>query len=119
MKARTILTFPTPAGLNEALEKWAPENGFKLKDSTDGVKTYQKGIGFLVAPMMLKVAESGGQTTMEAWIRAGLFVRIMALFILPAEMGVESGGFRGVAPRSIARKAVNKLMSALGQAVIP
>jgi len=33
-------------------------------------------------------------------------------------MSVESGGVRGVAPRAIARKAINKLLSDLGQDLI-
>jgi hypothetical protein len=44
-----------------------------------------------------------------------LFVRLMALFMLPKQMSVESGGFRGALPRKIGRQAVNRLLEKLGQ----
>jgi len=69
--------------------------------------------------MKLKVRQENQEINIEAWISANLFVRIMSLFILPAEMGIESGGFRAVLPRSIARTAVNKLLAQLGQPPIP
>jgi hypothetical protein len=34
---------------------------------------------------------------------------------MPTDMGIESGGFRGVLPRSMARTSVNKLLAELGQ----
>jgi hypothetical protein len=34
-------------------------------------------------------------------------------------MGIESGGFRAVLPRSIARNAINILLNQLGQPSIP
>ncbi len=52
---------------------------------------------------------------LSRWICNCPFVRAFSLFILPAEMEIRSGGLRGVAPRVIARKAVNKLLDALGQ----
>jgi len=69
--------------------------------------------------MMLKVKKDDLETTLEAWIRVNVIARLMALFIIPSEMGIESGGFRGAAPRSIARKAVNRLINQLGQSPIP
>lgn len=69
--------------------------------------------------MMLKVRHDNQKTNIEAWIRANVFVRLMSLFILPAEMGIESGGFKDVLPRNIARKAVNTLLAHLRQSPIP
>jgi hypothetical protein len=42
----------------------------------------------------------------------------MVLFILPQEMRIESGGFRMVIPRMLARDALNKLLPQLNQAKI-
>ena len=47
---------------------------------------------------------------MEAYVRTNFFVRLFALFLVPEEMGVESGGFKLVAPRKITRTAVNTLL---------
>jgi hypothetical protein len=89
-----------------------------LKNQAGDVRLYQKGVGFLVAPMMLEVSETKGKVKLLVWIRVNLFVRIFSLFILPARMGVESGGMRGVLPRKIARTAVNKLLVLLNLKLI-
>ena len=114
MSKRTQISFQSANSIWPAVEKWAGENGYKPVSQAGNERTFQKGVGFLVAPMMLRLAQNGDAVTGEAWIRAGLVVRIMALFLLPPEMGIESGGFKGVLPRKIARGAVNKLLAELG-----
>ncbi len=102
----------------EVIQRWAEEKNYKPKESTGAGKLFQKGTGFMVAPMMLEVTIEGQSVRLEAWIRANLFVRSISLFILPAQMGIESGGIKGAAPRKIARKAVNALLEQLGQPLI-
>jgi hypothetical protein len=119
MNKRTNISFRLSADVWPAVERWASANGFNPRASAGPGKLYQKGVGFLVAPMMLSVQQANGQVALEAWIRCNLFVRIFSFFILPTEMGIESGGFRGVVPRKIARGAVNRLMHDLGQPLIP
>jgi hypothetical protein len=119
MTQRTVLDFSFPGDLWGTIEPWAKDNGYQQKQGDASRRLYQKGIGLLVAPMMLEVRQDGSQVHLEAWVRFNLFVRITALFMLPAEMGIESGGFRAVVPRNIARSAVNKLLPQLGQPVIP
>ena len=119
MTQRTKISFRRDADVWPVVEGWAGGAGFHLKETTGPERLYQKGTGFLVAPMMLSIRQADGQVAMEAWIRCNTFVRLMSLFILPAEMGIESGGFKGVAPRAIARKAVNQLLPQLGQPPIP
>jgi hypothetical protein len=114
MTKRTSISFQSGDSIWPTVEKWAAENGYKPVAQDGNVRTFQKGVGFLVAPMMLSLSQNGDAVTGEAWIRAGLFVRIFALFLLPPEMGLESGGFKGVLPRKIARNAVNKLLAELG-----
>jgi hypothetical protein len=118
MSSRTIVKFHYVGNVWPTVEKWANENGYRQKDAVESERTYQKGVGFLVAPMMLKIKIESQETIMEAWIRVNFFARLMALFIVPSEMGIQSGGFRLAAPRSMARKAVNKLLAQLGQAPI-
>jgi hypothetical protein len=116
---RTTIKFPWEGDIWPIIDAWAGENGYRPKSALGAERTYQKGTGFLVAPMMLKVKQDKQETEIQAWIRANLLVRLMALFILPAEMGIESGGMRGVLPRNIARKAVNALLAKLRQPPIP
>ncbi|MCP5049518.1 MAG: hypothetical protein GY940_20270 [bacterium] len=120
MERRTIIDFNVDYVDKtwNVINQWAQENNYKPKESTGPAKRFQKGTGFLVAPMMFEVTIDGGAVHMEAWIRANLLNRIFSLFILPAEMGIPSGGVKAVAPRKIARKAVNKLLEQLGQPLI-
>ena len=119
MNSRTIVDFPRPANFKAIFDDWAAENGYRPRPSSPNERLFQKGIGFLVAPMMLKVVENGEQITLEAWVRCNLFIRASSLFLLPAEMSIESGELRGMAPRKIARKAVNKLLEKLQIPLIP
>ncbi len=119
MKKRTILRFHSDGDLWSVVERWGIVNGYNQKQFAGNVRIYQKGAGFLVAPMMLKINNDNQEITLEAWIRVNLLVRIMGLFIVPSEMGIESGGFRLAVPRGIARKAINKLLDQLGQSPIP
>ena len=119
MSKRTILRFSYAGDVWTVTEKWADENRYRQKESVGQERLYQKGTGFLVSPMMLKVRSENQEISVEAWIRANIFVRIFSLFILPAEMGIESGDFRAMLRRKIARKAVNVLLAQLGQPPIP
>jgi hypothetical protein len=115
MNKRTILRFNYTGEIWPVVEKWANENGYSQLESEGHEKLYQKGVGFLVTPPMLKVAHENQETIVEAWIRTNLFMRLIFYFILPSEMGIESGGFRLALPRRTARKAVNALLAQLGQ----
>ncbi len=115
---RTVLDFPFRDDLWAIVEPWANQNGYRQKEADTSRRLYQKGAGFLVAPMMLEVRQDGGQVHLEAWARFNILARLMSFFILPDEMGIESGGFRAVVPRNIARGAVNKLLPQLGQPLI-
>jgi hypothetical protein len=119
MGNRTTITFQSDSEIWSTVETWAEETGYRLKSRSESQRLYQEGSGFLTAPMMLEIAQDGKATRLEAWVRVNLIVRIMGLFLIPSEMGVESGGVRLVAPRKIARSAVNKLLVQLGQQEIP
>lgn len=119
MTKRTQISFRPNGDVWPLIESWAGANGFLHRGSQDPGKLYQKGTGFLVAPTMLSIRQENGALTLEVWIQCNLFTRIMSLFILPAEMGIESGGFKGVLPRKLARDTVNGLLHQLGQPLIP
>src|SRR5260370_37148814 len=114
MESRTQITFPQGADFWPTVERWAGAHGYSARESSGPAKLYQKGVGFLVAPMMLSIRQENGQVVMEAWVRCNLFIRLSSFFILPAEIGVQSGGFKAVLPRKIARDAVNALLQQLG-----
>jgi hypothetical protein len=116
---RTIRTFPTPEHFWPIVEAWAADKGFSCKSKQGTTRLYQKGIGLLVAPMLLQVTERGGTVTLEAWVYSGWLVRLLSLFMMPKEIGVETGGFKGLIPRKIARAAINELLPKLGQPPLP
>jgi hypothetical protein len=121
---RTTLVFQTPVDPGPVIQAWAASTGYRQVEGGAGpTAIYQKGSGFWVAPMMLAITRgslagepvASSQLTLQAWVRAGFFVRLMSFFILPAEMHVRSGGMRAMLPRKIARSAVNQLLAHLGQ----
>jgi hypothetical protein len=118
MSKRTVLRFSHTGDIWPIVEGWARQNGYRQKEAAGPERVYQKGVGFLVAPMMLKVRYEKQEANIEAWVRANILVRLMSLFTLPKEMGIESGGFRAVMPRNIARKAVSELLAELGQPAV-
>ncbi len=79
-----------------------------------GSVTFQRGTGFWVAPMMCAINVNPPQVTVQGWARGTFIARLMSFFILPAEMGVASGGFRGALPRKMARGHINELLAQLG-----
>jgi hypothetical protein len=115
---RTILDFDYQGDLWPVVDDWARANGYKQKAAAGETRVYQRGIGFWVAPQMLHLEKRNGQVHLEAWIRAGLFVRFLSLFILPAEIHIGPGGFKAALPRKMARDKVNQLLQQLGRPLL-
>lgn len=109
-RRRSRRSFESFAGWHSVADQWAAKQGYRPVEDRPGWRTYRKGTGFLVAPMVAAVAERDHQLVVEGWIAPGFFARLASLFLLPAEMGLQSGGFRGVLPRRLGRTAVNELL---------
>jgi len=112
---RTIRDFAYSGDLWSVVDAWAQETKYVPVGGEREDRVYQRGVGFWVAPQMLSIRRDGDNVHLEAWIRAGLFVRLMSLFILPSEMHIGPGGMRAALPRKIARGMVNDLLERLGQ----
>jgi len=119
MTKRTQVSFQVNADIWPLVDGWASANGYTRRAPTGSERLYQKGTGMMVAPMMLSIRQDNNVFTLEAWVRCNLFMRLMSFFILPPEIGIESGGFKAVLPRKIARDAVNGLLHQLGVPLIP
>lgn len=115
MNTRTTLQFTYDGDIWPTIEQWAQLNGYKLKIANGEDRTFQKGTGMLVAPMMFRVVKEGSNITIEAWAYANTFVRVCALYLIPEEMHINPGGFVMSIPRKIARDAVNRLLRTLQQ----
>ena len=117
--SRTTMDFRAPAEIWQSIDPWAQATGFRLKQSAGSMRLYQKGRGFWMAPVMASIQQANDSIHMETWVRANFFIRLMALFLIPAEMELKSGGFRLVIPRKYGREAVNKLIAQLQLPLIP
>lgn len=117
---RTHVTFQIQGDAWPTIAAWAQRHGFLPREpQTGSVKLFQKGSGLWTAPMRALFAVEGPVVQLQAWVHVPLITRIMALFLLPGEMHIRSGGFRAVLPRSTARKAVNELLAQVGGPPIP
>ena len=119
MNTRTIIQFKSNIDVKPVIEQWAKAEGFVYKaDLNPTTRLFQKGVGFLTAPMRFQASVSGQDVKLEMWAWAPFFNRLSALFIIPEEMAVNGGGFRMVIPREIARAALNRLLVKLGQPTV-
>jgi hypothetical protein len=112
---RTQVIWNTSGDPWPVIAEWAKRKGFNPRDpQTGSVKLFQKGSGFWTAAMRAQFTQREGQIEMQAWIPISPIARIFALFMLPAEMHIRSGGFRAVLPRKLARDAINELLADVG-----
>ena len=114
---RTVREFPLPDGLDNLwplVEEWAKENGFRLRESGDARRLYVKA-NLLQVPLCLDILQEGASVHLEAWVKSTAPPMSTWSYIMPDEMVLESGNLVGVAPRSVGRKAVNKLLARLSQ----
>jgi len=119
IKGRTVREFQHPGNVWEIAAAWAQQNGYALKGTDQYGQYYQRGTGFWSAPRRVQLQWTGSAYHLEAWVHVPTFNYILAWGILPREMILESGGFRGVVPRNMGRKEVNALLAMLGQPPIP
>ena len=117
---RSVATFQVAGDPWPTIAAWAQKHRFMPREpQTGSVKLFQKGSGFWTAAMRAQFTQRGDQIELQAWLPISLFARIAALFMLPAEMHIRSGGFRAVLPRKMARDAVNELLQQVGAPPIP
>lgn len=117
---RSVVAFPVMGDPWPVIAAWAQKHKFNPREpQTGNVKLFQKGSGFWTAAMRAQFTFDGQNMQVQAWLPISIFARIAALFMLPAEMHIRSGGFRAVLPRKIARTAVNELLAQVGAQQIP
>ncbi len=118
-RKRTSVSGPISGDVWAIIDAWAPGAGYRvIEGGGTATRTYQKGSGFLVAPMVAVFSLNEGTLSMQAWIAPTFFARLFALFLIPASMHVNSGGFVMVLPRNMARKALNEVVGKLGLPLI-
>jgi hypothetical protein len=117
---RTVVEFQLRGDPWPTIGAWAKKHKFLPRDPQTGhTKLFQKGSGFWTAAMRAQFTQRGDRMELQAWLPISIFARIAALFMLPAEMHIRSGGFRAMLPRKIAREAINDLLQQVGAPPIP
>ncbi len=119
IKGRTIRDFQHSGNVWDIAADWAQQNGYELRGTDQYGQYYQKGVGFWSAPRRVQLQWTGSFYHLEAWVYVPTLNYVLAFGILPREMILQSGGFRGVVPRNLGRKEINALLAALGQPPIP
>ncbi|MHB8781752.1 MAG: hypothetical protein ACYC55_10275 [Candidatus Geothermincolia bacterium] len=118
LKGRTVREFAYQGDFWQKLDEWAASTGYNLAGSDEASRLYRKGSavsGALFLPnRFLKASVVGDHYRLEAWVRMGFLNRLSMLWLVPAELIIDSGTFLASLPRSSGRKEVNQLLLALG-----
>jgi hypothetical protein len=115
---RAVRTFPVAGDPWASVDKWAAAQGYRVAEQDERHRVYKKGAGIMVAARKVEITATGGELRVEAYVAANAVARAMALFLIPSEITVESGGVKAVIPRNMGRAEVNALFQELGQASI-
>lgn len=119
-KKRSMVSGPVASDPWGIIDAWGKQSGFNLVEGGGtSTRTYQKGSGFLVAPMKAMFSLEGATMSVQGWVAPTFLARLFALFLVPAEMHVNSGGFVLVLPRNMARKPINEVLAQLALPQIP
>lgn len=115
MAKRTTREFVAVGDLWTIIERWAGESGFETLESQAERRLYRRGREHFDYPILVEISQAQGRVQLMAWVKASALDRGRALFMVPAEMGLESGGAQLMVARNTGRKLVNTLLSRLGQ----
>ena len=93
----------------QIVEEWAKENKFKLKQSTDNFRLYQKGsyLSWNAHPKITFELKEG-KAVIECWINP----------IWGGRMEISSDNPIGVLAKNAARKPINKLLEKFNQKTV-
>ena len=109
---RTVITVKASDSVWPKVESWAERNEFKEIDSGEGGRSFRQ-VTLLGGNKNLRVDQSEDEVIIESWLHTGLFSRFVMLFILPEEIGIESGMMLKF-PKKKFREKLNPLLEQLG-----
>jgi hypothetical protein len=112
---RAIRDFTVTGDPWPVVEQWADRKGYRAVEQAGDRRLYRKGSGFFAGGRLVEISSADGRVHLEAWVKGNLPARVVSLFILPAEITIESGGFKANVPRRFGRNEVNDLLEAFNQ----
>lgn len=110
---RTFREIKPAKKVEQVIEKWAKNNGFRFSKSEDGtIECYRSG-WLTTTPVMVQLTDQKGSLKLEAMLKVDFLSQLTTLFSAPPELALESGDGPLEYERLIARKFVNKLFNDL------
>lgn len=106
-----IVTLPARDDIAGTVASWAAAHGYRLIRTEGRTQVYKKGVNFLTAPMFLESTEDGAQHVFKA------YTQIDGL-LLKGNLALTADGIMARLPRSMAKKAVNNLLTTLQQPLL-
>lgn len=106
-----VVTLPARDDIAGTVASWAAAHGYRLVRTEGGTQVYKKGVNFLTAPMFLESTADGAQHVLKAYTQIdGLLVK--------GNLALTADGIMARLPRSMAKKAVNNLLTTLQQPLL-
>ncbi|MFZ2751995.1 MAG: hypothetical protein WAZ48_00975 [Lysobacteraceae bacterium] len=106
-----VVTLPARDDIAGTVASWAAAHGYRLVRTEGRTQVYKKGVNFLTAPMFLESTEDGAQHVFKA------YTQIDGL-LLKGNLALTADGIMARLPRSMAKKAVNNLLTTLQQPLL-
>ena len=106
-----VVTLPARDDIAGTVASWAAAHGYRLIRTEGSTQVYKKGVNFLTAPMFLQSTEDGAQHVFKA------YTQIDGL-LLKGNLALTADGIMARLPRSMAKKAVNNLLTTLQQPLL-
>ncbi|MCH5212869.1 MAG: hypothetical protein J1G06_07630 [Oscillospiraceae bacterium] len=110
--SRYCRDFQVKGDVNEIFNQayqWLTSQGFVYKQKGNEM-VFQKGIGLLLAPQVIKLSVSGNIIRIEAWIN---------MFIWFGESDCFKGFYLGIIPKNMLKKVVRGLEQSLSYYSVP
>ncbi len=106
-----VVTVPARDDIAGTVATWAAAHGYRLVRTEGRTQVYKKGVNFLTAPMFLESTADGAQHVFRAYTQIdGLLVK--------GNLALTADGVMARLPRSMAKKAVNNLLTTLQQPLL-
>ena len=106
-----VVTLPARDDIAGTVTSWAAAHGYRLLRTEGRTQVYKKGVNFLTAPMFLESTDDGAQHVFKA------YTQIDGL-LLKGNLALTADGVMARLPRSMAKKAVNNLLTTLQQPLL-
>lgn len=106
-----VVTLPARDDIPGTVATWAAAHGYRLVRTEGRTQVYKKGVNFLTAPMFLESTDDGAQHVFKA------YTQIDGL-LLKGNLALTADGIMARLPRSMAKKAVNNLLTTLQQPLL-